>query len=554
MKRLLTIWPILGTLLFVPVAAASETPAAPVSALFYPDEIHLTVEDRLAPTVIPGKGAGLRIVLPAEATRNSFSISVNEVPANSFYWLDKQPEAVPLFSNGDRNEAEENSIEAKRQPLLDAITEIEEGLDARKAASKARKARISLWENLDTGDEKFKTDDILKLDTVFSERLEDLYAAESKNERAIAVLQQKLEKAHAALILYDTSHVRHHVAVIPFSGDKPVSVRYSYIMPGTSSTAYRLVAYPTRDALSIEQDVTLFQNSGKTWNDVDIYVSTARRDKTLRPRPLSPWRITLMENAPPVEPRSFSRHNKAQAEIQMSQMARLDMNAMEIEGSALPPAPAPVQEEKGTFRLWSLGKKTIASGVGVTLPLAKDEHNAKYYYTLQPSVNPRGFLTASLALEKALELPRGTARLFVDDVAIGEQAMAINGTKATIFFGTDPLVTATMRDLKHSTGEKGLISKEQTVLWHWEITVRNARGRAVEVSIQDPLPEEQDTAVKLAVESTPMAEKATTASQLGATKIYEWKFTLQPNETRVIKHKVEITAPADKFLQTGRKN
>ncbi|SBV93518.1 conserved exported hypothetical protein [uncultured delta proteobacterium] len=527
-------------LLFPGAAVASTAPARPVAALFYPNEIHLTVEERIKPESIPGKGQGLKVILPANASRATFFATVNDSPANGFYWLDPAAEPVPRMNAADGQAEGEN---AERQTLLDAIKSIRTEIDRKNAGIKARKTRLALWENLDPNAEKFKTDDIMKLDAAYAERLAALYAEESLDARELEELQVAMSKAQKKLQAYDAANVR-NVAVIPFSGpeNKPAFVRYSYIMPGSSRASYRLTAYPAKDLLRIEQDVTLSQNSGGTWTDVEVYISTTRRDTSIRPSVLTPWQIGLTsKDTPPPAPR---RNMMAEPMAQMSQA--FDMK------EASQRAPAPVQEEMGTFRLWSLGRKTIDNNVAVTLPLAKDDYTASYHYTIQPSVNPKGFLTASLSLDKALELPQGKARLFVDDVAIGEQTLSINGSKATLFFGTDPQVSATMRDVKRSTGETGFISKEQNMLWHWEIIVRNTRGRAVDVWVEDPLPDEQDTAIKLTVESKPTPEKTVTAAQLGATKVYRWKFTLQPNEARTIEHKVTVAAPADKILLPGR--
>ncbi|MCC8194492.1 MAG: DUF4139 domain-containing protein, partial [Deltaproteobacteria bacterium] len=429
--------------------------------------------------------------------------------------------------------------------LLEAIVSIQTEIARKNAAVKTRKARLSLWENIDSSDEKFTPDDIVKLDNAFSERLADMYAAESKDERDLEELRQRMEKAEKALHEFDAEYIR-PVAVIPYAGprDKTVLVRYSYIMPGSSHTAYRLTAYPEKSLLRVEQDVTLFQNSGASWTDVAVYVSTTRRDTAVRPAPLTPWRIALIAKDAPVP--APGMRMSAESSVQMAQVNLQELNVR----SGVPAAPS--QAEMGTFRLWSLGKKTLDNAVAVTLPLAKDEYKAEYRYTIYPSVNPKGFLTAALDLDRSLELPQGMARLFVDDVAIGQQPMSINGNKATLYFGTDPLVTATMRDVKRTTGEKGFISKEQNMLWHWEILVRNSRGRAVDVWVEDPQPDEQDSAINVTVESTPKPEKATAAAQLGATKIFRWKFTMQPNETRKIEHKVAVSAPADKTLRSLR--
>ncbi len=87
----------LAALLLLPgVAAASDTPAQPVTALFYPDEVHLTVEERIKPEIIPGKGLGLKITLPSRAFRETFFATVNDAPANGFYWLEPAIKPIPL--------------------------------------------------------------------------------------------------------------------------------------------------------------------------------------------------------------------------------------------------------------------------------------------------------------------------------------------------------------------------------------------------------------------------------------------------------------------------
>ena len=532
------------SLLFFPNnAQAYDMPSPPTTALFYPNEIHLTVEERIKPKNIPGKGAGLKIVLFPGALPATFSVTVDGEPANSFYWLPQStdPEATLL---DDPAPEQNNGSSPNRQALLKAVEAIQKEIDQEEAAAKTRRTRLSLWENINIDGEKFTPDDFVKLDNAFSERLTNLYAAASDAERTVNKLTVQLQKAQRALQEYDATQ-NCSVAVIPVneSHSTEVLVRYSYILPGSGALAYRLTAYPARDILRIEQDVTLFQNTGNIWKDADIYISTTRRDTSIRPSSLTPWKISLAaKDVPPQRP----LHRMAQSSVvNMEQMA--EVNAFQ----SVNPAP-PVSSEMGTFRLWKLGKKTIANGVAVTMSLAKNEYKASYYYTIQPSINPKGFLTASLALDESLELPNGKARLFVDDVAIGEQSLSINGNRATLYFGADPQVTAAMRELKHSTGEKGIISKEQNSLLHWEILARNTRSRAVDIWIEDPLPDEQDTAISVAVESKPVPEKATTATQLGATKVYRWKFTLQPHETQTINHKVTISAPAESLLRSTR--
>lgn len=523
------------------VHAASKLPAAPVSALFYPNEIALTVEENIASTFVPGKGKALCITLPQGNVHN-FSAMVNGVPATSFYLIENPEEEHAVTS------ARENNPD--RKALLLAKETLEAERDQKQAAIKSAETRLALWQQKQPRKEPLTPEEMLKLDAAFSEHLPQLYANLSKDKRDLELLESDMEKAGNALEEFDGQHQENTMA-IPFDGPegKTALVRYTYIIPGSCSTTYSLTAYPAKDILRIDQEAALYQTTGQVWKNVEIFISTTRRDTAIRPNALSPWLITLHDKNVP-QP-AAGRMSREDSRVQMSQINAAEA-PMEKEMRKSPPK-APVQSEMGTFRLWSLGKRTIDSDVAVNLPLSSEEHKAHYFYTLQPAYNPKGFLTAELNLDKSLELPQGKARLYVDDVSVGEQTMSINGNKAILYFGSDPQVTANMRDVQRTKGEQGFISKEQNRLWHWEISVRNTRSRAVEVWVLDPIPNVQDTAVKLSVESKPKPEETTTARQLGSSPVYRWKFTLQPGEAKTIDHKVQLTAPADKILSTGRR-
>lgn len=518
--------------------AAARATVPPSSVLFYPGEAQLTVEEKIAPESIPGKGRGLVITLPPNAKTGTFSATVDDKPANGFYWLDEDDKSRARSSDQEPSE--------ERRALLRDMEQLQEAYEKKGADIKVAQSRINLLVEGMGSKEDITPESMLKLDTAFAERLPALYANLSKDQRMLEELNIRMRKAEEVLHAYDSQRTM-HTAVIPFAGPegKAVPVRYSYVMPANYGTSYRLTAYPEAEKLAIEQDATLYQDTGMVWKNTEIYISTTRRDTELRPTDIRPWRIAY-ENAAPPAPGTSSMRMKEQS-VQMANMSEvmLDEDFEETE-------PVVTNEEKGTFRLWSLGKRTVDPGVAVTLPLSSDEYPAKYYYTLQPAKNAKGYLTAELNLPKALEMPPGRARFYVDNVAVGEQNMSLNGNKATLFFGTDPQVTATMREVKHSEGEQGIFSKEQNVLLHWEIMIKNTRSRPVSVRVMDAIPDAQDATIKIVVDSTPAPEESTPPSQFIPTRIYRWNFDLNPGQTQMINHKVTITAPTGKKLYLNR--
>lgn len=560
MKRL-AVFAFCSATLFFPLTlakAAVKTPAPPIAALFYPNEVHLTVEEKLVPEDIPGKGRGMAIVLPRTADKTTFAVAVDGKRVSSFYWLESPESLMPKPLPAERVSTEkllvavggaaeqEDKDSAERRALRTAVETLRGDLEAKEALLAATEARIALWQT-PLPEKELTPDAMLKLDSAFSQHLATLYETKSKNARLLKNLHERLVKAEKALREYDAARAR-HVAVIPLEGfeNKPTLVRYNYIMPGSCAPAYKLNAQPEKNTLVIEQETVLRQTSGQTWRDVELFISTARRDKNLRPFPLPAWIIRLSAKESPTPEAAYGGSS---ASLPAPRQASVFAKSVSLDSAA---NLAPQETEKGAFRLWSLGKRTVESDVSVTIPLAIDEHKARYYYTLHPSRSAKGFLTADISEEKSLELPQGTARFFVDDSLVGVQPLSINGNKATLFFGADPLVSAIMRDMKHTSGEKGFISKEQSVLWNWEILVKNGRGRPVEAVVLDPFPDVRDDAAKVTAESKPIPEQTVSSPQFGGIKAYKWKLALKPGDVQTITHKVQVIAPADKHLTPGR--
>ena len=558
--------------------AWNPTPSQPASAIFYPGEVQVEVEEGLAPEALSSGGSGFMLVLPPGADRASFLISVDGSPAGGYFWLDKEEReaalaarrALPLPSGAF---LPENETSPERRALLEKYVALSEEAAQREGSLAATEARLELWQKAlaapqnwtggsedseaQPGKEKKRSPDALtKLDESFARVLPGLHLERAKLQRALEDTRLRLEKAETALNDFDQKEVG-EIVVVPQAGvDKtPQRLRYGYVLPASCSLSYRLSAQPDKESLTIAQDVALSQLSGFTWNKVDTFVSTLRRDRTLRPLPISAWQIALLPK--------FKPSARMKDEVMMEAMApnqaavnQLPMAAAKAEVRfAAPPKPAPQQEERSTFRLWSLGKQRIEHKTPMRLSLATDSYKARYYYTLRPITNPKGFLTAELTLPSAIELPPGAAQFSVDGVAVGQQHFSFNGDKGFIFLGSDPQVTATVRDLQRSSGEQGFISKEQTLSWHWQITLKSTRAKPVEVMMEDPVPDTSDESITITAESTPKPEQAVNAPEHGGAKVYRWKATLKPGEPLVIDHKVQAVAPKtdDKELDPGRR-
>ena len=151
--------------------------------------------------------------------------------------------------------------------------------------------------------------------------------------------------------------------------------------------SYRLSAEPDKGGLTIAQDVAPGQFSGFTWDKVDTCVSTLRRDRTLRPFPLNSWRISL---EPKVKPVARMR----QEEKLVGLAGYYSQSAVNQLPMAAPPSqdvaqPVPYQEERSTFRKWSLGRQRTEHKTPMRLSLATDSIRPVIIIRCVPSQIPR---------------------------------------------------------------------------------------------------------------------------------------------------------------------
>lgn len=557
--------------------AWNAVPSQPSTAIFYPGEVQVGVEEDLTPEALAAGGSGFMLVLPPGVERESFLVSVNGLPAGGYFWLDKEEREAALAARRSQPLPSgaflpENETSPERRALLEKYVALAQEAAQREGTLAATQARLELWQKAlaqnwgtgnsdDSGEDarpgkgkKRTPDDLSRLDASFAQLLPGLHLDRDKQQRALEDTRLRLARAETALRDFDQKEGG-EIVVVPWAGEGKTRLRYGYALPAACSLSYRLSAQPDKENLTIAQDVALSQHSGFTWTGVDTYVSTLRRDRTLRPIPIHPWLISLAPKGK-VDVTVKGQWDFAfgySAEKQQSAVNQLPMSP-KADMRAAPP-PAPTQEERSTFRLWSLGRQRIEHKTPVRLSLATDTYNARYYYTLRPVTNPKGFLTAELALPAAIELPPGPAQFSVDGVSVGQQPFSFNGDKGFIFLGSDPQVTATVRDLNRSSGEQGFISKDQTLSWHWRITLKSTRAKPVEVLLEDPVPDTVDESVVITAESSPKPEQAVNPPEHGGAKVYRWKTTLKPGEPFVIDHKVRAVAPKsdDKELNPGRR-
>lgn len=557
---------VLLALLLLPGAAGALNlqPSQPVKAVFYPDEVEVSVEEVRRAETVPGLGTGLLIPLPSGVVPGSVQMMLDGKIAGGWSRLTTEQALMIGAPAGNRALLPEDESNPARRALLEKVGVLAAELGRLEGEVASLEARIALWgktlEKFGTPAAGASAENSPVLPSEEAVRLSQLYATQYPQLYSERLVQSNkrdaVRAAHGvavqALHAYDRKDAPEFL-FLPLPAAVAGKLRYSYVLPGRCSLGYRLTAYPDKGEIGVAEDASVLQNSGFTWEAVEVLLSTVRRDKTVRPANVRPWKVALeekqLEPQPPAPVASAAMAEEKGAYRARQRIA--DGVDVKVKGEwqfAFGDLDwgGGTAEDQSVFRLWNLGKRRVEHGTSVHLPLAESAYPAKFFYTIRPYGSPKGFLTAELDLPAALDLPVGTAQFAVDDALLGRESFSFSGKKGRIYFGTDPQVKAEMRDLKLAEGRQGVFSKEQTLLWHWEITVTNNRAKPVEVLVEDAAPQLGDEAFSLAVTSSPKAEEVVNAAEDGGAGIFRWVLDVQPGTAEVINHKVQIKTPVDK--------
>ena len=315
------------------------------------------------------------------------------------------------------------------------------------------------------------------------------------------------------------------------SGAAVDELSYAYTLRDCGWTPlYRLEALPGQSRIDFSWQAKVWQRSGQNWRDVRLLLATMQPQVQAEPSDLPPW------------------------EIQPVQVYRKAMRApammMEMAGGAadqmVAAAPAPPREiRRGTYAAWDMGQKTVPAGEERILEIERGAWQAAFTHLVRPSLDSKAFVQATAEFTAPKELPPGNAFFLLDGAMVDQRPFELSGREATLFFGTDPLLTCetTLKDKK--TGEKGLFGSRQTFLRDWTLTVKNAAAHPVRVRIEEPRPLPRDERIKIEFKASPEPLKEDDPETLA------WNATIPAGKESVISLNLKIDAPEDLNVDPG---
>lgn len=349
-----------------------------------------------------------------------------------------------------------------------------------------------------------------------------------KLDKQITNLQDELERASGKK---ETSWE----VTLLLSGlrDAEETLTYTYSLAGCGwQPLYRLEAKPQDKQILFTWEAEIWQSSGQDWNNVSINLATLKPPASTAPADIPPWII---------KPRPVYRLEGVRKRAMKAEAAE---DRAEVLAAAEEAPPAPRQIRQSTYSLWQIGKKNVPAGSKQKVKLEEEIWPSEFIFLARPSQSNQVFVRASVKFTEPKEIPSGSALFMIDGAILGKRDFALAGQEASIFFGTDPLITSSTQLLSKKAGEKNFLQDKQTYSWDWRIDVQNSRTSPVRVLLEEPNPQPRDERITVSLKHEPDPSEKTPSSLI-------WNLEIMAGQKKSLFTTVRIEAPKDMNLDLG---
>ena len=320
----------------------------------------------------------------------------------------------------------------------------------------------------------------------------------------------------------------------------------SYIVEGPSwRPDYVLRADSEGDKLSLHYRAMVRQNTGESWTDAALRLSTARPQAGGSLPELSPWRIDVYKPAPVYK--ESAKQSRAMAAPAPAALGSAADQAYELAEEAPEMEYASSTADTGaTAVAFSIpGATTVTSdNRDRTVTIAVLELPVDYSYAAVPKLSPYAYFRAEAKNDSDFPLLAGATHVYVDSGYVADASMGAvpPGGAFSADLGVDESV-AVERKLKRKYDEtSGVVSKKQKTTWEYEILVKNGKRSPIVIAVSDQLPISSNE--QLVVKAlAPAWLKDTDALKKTAYDAYEWTLRLEPGNETVLSLSFSVEYP-----------
>ncbi len=329
--------------------------------------------------------------------------------------------------------------------------------------------------------------------------------------------------------------------LVTFYAPKPAnaSVNITYVTPNAGWTpSYDIRADKVNTPVNLLYKAEVYQNSGISWDKVNLSLSTGNPGEGAQLPVLSPWRLAFYEPYAIAEVTQRVRKNIA-----------YEMNAKvpAVEDAA------PQASLGNHVRVDNSGINTVFDiDIPYTIPADGKQHHvaikehrlpATFAYTAIPKLDRDAFLQGKITDWAGLDLLPGATNIFYEGTYVGQGYIDMRGIDDTmkISLGRDKKIIVKREEDKRMKSAKTIGSNVRES-FAYTIGLRNTRSEAITIDVYDQLPLSTDK--DLVIEDVELNN----GMRNEVTGEVKWQVTLKPGETREIKFGYTVKYPKGKRI------
>jgi uncharacterized protein (TIGR02231 family) len=309
--------------------------------------------------------------------------------------------------------------------------------------------------------------------------------------------------------------------------------------------AYDVRVKDIQSPVQMLYNAMVFQNTGESWEKVNIKLSTANPQQRGEKPDLQPWYVDFYQEVYPLNRYNTVKSGAPVAERKMEMMVAEEsleiMDADEMQSSETPAAYTGINENQTNlefdiripYDIPSDNKLYTINIQDITLP-------ASFEYYCAPKLDREAFLLAVVTGWETYNLLSGEMNLFFEGTYVGKSHLDVRNTNDTLnlSLGRDKGIVVTRVKMKDFTEERTIGSNKRETR-AWEITIRNTKKQAVELRIEDQLP----VSMNKDIEVEPLDYSGGKYNR--QTGMITWKQTIDPSAEKKLRISFAIKYPKD---------
>lgn len=327
------------------------------------------------------------------------------------------------------------------------------------------------------------------------------------------------------------------------------NVHISYVVPNAGWTpTYDLRVDKVNAPVQLFYKAHVYQNSGVSWNNVKLSLSTGNPNEGAQAPVMHPWHLAFYTPRPVNYRNNAYNNGTGNYNADMLKSKRMDSYEMAVADKEVAPSSINdyVQIDNSgiatSFDI-DLPYTILSNGQKQTVAIKKHELPATYRYYAVPKLDRDAFLQAQVTNWEDLNLLPAQTNIFFEDTYVGQGYIDVRNVKdtMTLSLGRDKKVVVRRECEKHLRSER-TIGTNVKKNYNYAISVRNTRNEALSITLLDQMPISNDK--DIVIED----QKFKGASYNETTGAVTWKLDVKANETKKVNLEFTVKYPKGKNI------